>query len=573
MQSISSGMNRANLRRSVVLAALVAMAGLMGSADRAYGWGMGHATQSRMVFDSLPKEIKDFFGPALQQEIIQHWCHYPDEVQFFDEKVLGKDAVETLKRMDVGKSRNLHSDVNVAACFVLLEKAFIDKDPKHAAVWLGSIIHTIGDDDCHIGQMSWAGDMARYKGVKHAEGLCELSMMDETEMGRTMLKKKMEGFKPEVLGDDPDKVICGLLLLAYTSMGDGATKACRISSTYNYGEKGIPCQDGTAAMAELGALGAQEAINAILTAWEFAKQNKKAEMTEGLVKKGRLDIDKYLTTKPLSQDSVYDGTLESSPKGPAVGVLLDPSSCMGDSRFGFTACVYLAQAMRTLKEASVDYLPLDTRKVEKDGLPAADKMPVLFVLSGGYEFQQRPYMAKYIKDGGKVIWVGGRDCGLLGKLSASLKPADPKLLPVGRDYEDAKKEGAKAVARVSVKFLGEFADVLGKDSRKFVNDPNLAGWDTPHCNDQIVPTDASAAVMVKPLIAVGDGADTMNVGAALMEDGKARHVFLPQYILLPFVLSDDQAIDFGHPTFDSVGKKILLTSVRMLAPELMPKDK
>jgi hypothetical protein len=79
--------------------------------------------------------------------------------------------------------------------------------------------------------------------------------------------------------------------------------------------------------------------------------------------------------------------------------------------------------------------------------------------------------------------------------------------------------------------------------------------------------------MVKPLIAVTAGADTMNIGAALLEDGKARHVFLPQYVLLPFALSDDQTIDFGHPTFDSVGKKILLTSVRMLAPELMPKNK
>ena len=570
MQSIASAPNVWIPRRSVVLAAVIVLAGLTWSADRAYGWGMGHATQSKMVFDGLPKEIKDFFPADLQKEIIQHWCHYPDEAQFFDEKLLGKEALETIKAMKLIKGdRNLHSDVNVAACFVLLEKAFIEKDTKHAAVWMGSIIHTIGDDDCHVGQPSWAGDMARYKGVKHADGVGELSSMESSELRQNMLKKAMEDFKPQSLGDDPDKVVSQLLLLAYTSMGDGSTKGCRISSTYNYGEKGVPSEDGLVAMAELGALGAKEAINAILTAWEFAKQNKKVELTDDLIKKTRPDIDKYLESKPLSQDSVYDGTLDSSPKGPAVGVLLDPSKCMGDSRFGFTACVYLAQAMRTLKEASVAYLPLDARKVEKDGLPAADKMPVLFLLSGGYEFQQQPYMAKYIKDGGKIIWVGGRDSGLLGKLSASLKPADPKLLPVGRDYEDAKKEGAKAVARVSVKFLGELADPLGKEPRKFVNDPNLAGWDTPHCNDQIVPSDES----VKPLIAVTDGTDTMNIGAVVTEDGKARHVFLPQYVLLPFVLSDDQTIDFARPTFDSVGKKILLTSVRMLAPELMAEKK
>ena len=561
-------MNTLRFRLAVPVLMASVLLGIFASA--AFGWGMGHGTQSKMVFDSLPKEIKDFFPPALQQEIIQHWCHYPDEAQFFDEKLLGKEALETLKAMKLIKGdRSLHSDVNVAACFALLEKAFIEKDPKHAAIWLGSIIHTIGDDDCHVGQPSWAGDMSRYKGVKHAEGVGELSSMESTEIGRNLLKKAMDGFKPQALGDDPDKVVNQLLLLAYTSMGDGSTKACRISSTYNYGEKGVPSEDGLSAMAELGALGAQEAINAIVTAWEFAKQNKKVELTDELIKKARPEIDKYLQSKPLSQDSVYDGTLESNPKGPAVGVLLDPSTCMGGSRYGFTACVYLAQAMRTLQEASVAYLPLDSRKVEKDGLPAVDKMPVLFLLSGGYEFQQQPYMAKYIKDGGRIIWIGGRDSGLMGKLSASLKPADPRLLPVGKDYEDAKKEGAKAVARVSVKFLGEFEKELGKEPRKFVNDPNLAGWDTPHCNDQIVPGDES----VKPLIAVTDGTDTMNIGAVLMEDGKARHVFLPQYVLLPFVLSNDQTIDFGKPTFDSVGKKILLTSVRMLAPELMAEKK
>jgi hypothetical protein len=72
---------------------------------------------------------------------------------------------------------------------------------------------------------------------------------------------------------------------------------------------------------------------------------------------------------------------------------------------------------------------------------------------------------------------------------------------------------------------------------------------------------------------LADAEKAMNIGVALVESGKARHVFLPQYLLLPFVLSHDQAMDFSRPTFDSVGRKIILTATKMLVPELMPKEK
>jgi hypothetical protein len=196
-------------------------------------------------------------------------------------------------------------------------------------------------------------------------------------------------------------------------------------------------------------------------------------------------------------------------------------------------------------------------------------MPALVLSSGGYEWQGQPFITQYIKAGGKVVWIAGRDKGLLGKLSASLKPADRKLLPVGMDYEDAKHEGAAAVARVSVKFLDEFAKQLGSAPLKYVNNPNTSGWTTAHCDVQVVSDDAD----IKMLVAVTDGKDTMNIAAALMENGKPRHVLLPMYLLLPYTLTTDQPKDFAKMTFDSLGKKVMLTSVRMLVPELVPEGK
>jgi hypothetical protein len=70
------------------------------------------------------------------------------------------------------------------------------------------------------------------------------------------------------------------------------------------------------------------------------------------------------------------------------------------------------------------------------------------------------------------------------------------------------------------------------------------------------------------LATVSDGAEAMNIAAAQFENGKARHIFMPVYLLVPFALSKDQTMDFSKPVLDSVGRKIILTSVRMLAPEV-----
>lgn len=568
-----------NARRWIVSVVLV----LLLSAPCAYGWGSGHCTQAQMVMDGLPQEIKDFLGEQNCKDIVggkEAYCGFPDSPRVTEE-LLGKAALDELIRLGnfkvidgkkVAHSGALHQDVNAAVAFDLLCMAFAEKDPKHAAVWIGCVIHTMGDNTCHLAQTAYGGVIARMK-IKAGPGLYDLSSMTATELGRKKLKDAMAGYKPKMLGENPDDVLVKLVLSTAESQNYGAKKESGLSAAWNLDEDGKPnvTEEGLDAMADLGAYGAKGILDAVVTAWEFAKAGKKVALNDELIKKGRELSRKFVDSKPLSDDSIYVGTLDSKPAGPAVGVLLENSTYMGSARFSYIGCVVLSQIMRCYKEANVPYLPLDIRKVEKDGLPDVDKMPVLVLCSGGFYVNDvaRGAFAKYVKDGGKLVWIGGTDKGMLGKLSKSLKDADRELLPVGVDYEDAKGEGAKAVARVKVQYLAEFADALGKEPLKFVNNPNTAGWTTARCNLQIVADDKD----VKPLVAVTDGSKTMNIAAAVVEGGKARHVFLPQYLLLPFVLSQDQTMDFARPTLDSVGKKIILTSTRMLAPDLTLKEK
>jgi hypothetical protein len=148
--------------------------------------------------------------------------------------------------------------------------------------------------------------------------------------------------------------------------------------------------------------------------------------------------------------------------------------------------------------------------------------------------------------------------GTAGQALAGYQPADPKLLPVSNKYEDANRE---VVAKVSIKFLSQFQDTLGAAPLKFVNNPNTFGWTTPRCGLQIAAADAD----VKPLAAVTDGSDAMTIAALLVENGEPRHVFLPQYLLLPYALTKGPPLDFSRPGLDSVGRRLVLGAMEMLA--------
>jgi hypothetical protein len=540
---------------------LVAAAALAISAPTAYGWGAGHGTQARMVMDALPGAIRDFFSENLRSKIVGEYCYFPDTVRSFDEKLLGREAVDELQRMQIGPG-DLHQDSSAAVSFLFLNRAFAGNQPEHAAVWLGSLIHTIGDDGCHLVLVAYLSEIRRFRpNVRIGEGCSDLAQVAATSAGQATLQRLMAGYAPRVIADRPDQALRKLILLAYEEMDFGAQRQCRIGRTFNIDSPQDAREDGMRALAEIGAEGTRNILDATLTAWELARRGTPVRLTGGLVRQARANVQGYLDGKPLEHDTVYAGTLDSRPRRPFAGVVVEPSTFMGEARFGYCGAVLLGQVMRTFREAGVPYAALDIRKVLAQGLPSAARMPVLVIVSGGFNCPGEP-LARYVAAGGRLLWIGGCDKGLLGALSQSLVPADPRLLPVSNRYEDANRE---VMARVSVRFLNEFGQSLGPAPLRFVNNPNTFGWTTPRCGLQV----GSRAAEVEALAAVTDGTRSMDVAAALKEKGKARHVFVPQYLLLPYALARGPAMDFSQPVLDGVGKKIVLAAVEMLWPELV----
>jgi hypothetical protein len=531
-------------------------------APTAFGWGVGHSTQAQLVLDGLPQEIRDFFSADLQRQIVRDYCGFPDAVRAFDESQLGKHAVEELKRLRLTPGE-LHEDLNVAISFLFLNRAFAEKNASHAAVWLGSLIHTIGDDGSHLTLMAYLLELNRFKGnVQIRDGSFDLSQVPTSGAGRAMLRKLMAGYMPSVISEDAEPTLRKLILLAYEEMDFGAQRQSRIGQTFNVDCPPTATEDGMLALAEIGAEGAQRILDATVTAWELAKRNARVQLTEDVIKQARAEVQQYLNAKPLNHDAVYAGTLDSQPAGPFVGVVVEPSTFMGRARFGYCGAVLLGQILRTLQDARVPCRALDIRRVEKAGLPPAEQMPALVVVSGGFSCSTTPF-EKFVTAGGRLLWIGGCDKGLLGELSRALQPADPKLLPVSNKYEDANRE---VVAKVAIKFLNDFQAVLGAAPLPFVNNPNTFGWTTPRCGLQVRGDD----VHVMPLAAVTAGTEEMTIAAALREHGQLRHVFLPQYLLLPYALTKDPPMDFSRPVLDSVGRKLVLGAIQMLAPGLVP---
>ena len=61
----------------------------------------------------------------------------------------------------------------------------------------------------------------------------------------------------------------------------------------------------------------------------------------------------------------------------------------------------------------------------------------------------------------------------------------------------------------------------------------------------------------------------MHIAAACVEAGEPKHLFMPEYLLLPLMISGDPTIDFSKPVLDSFGAKLIMASLKMLTPDLL----
>jgi hypothetical protein len=119
---------------------------------------------------------------------------------------------------------------------------------------------------------------------------------------------------------------------------------------------------------------------------------------------------------------------------------------------------------------------------------------------------------------------------------------------------------------VRFQFLAEFQEAPGAHPYRIVHNPNAkAGWQVPRCSYLLRHAEGVAMLAEMHL-----PDKTLPVAGAWMNPGgKATAIFIPEYLIAPYVLSDEDTIpDLSRPTLDKVGSRMVSAALTLLGPKL-----
>lgn len=531
-----------------------------------FAWGGGHPFQGEILFSVLPEEIRTFFLQSAGEDKknpIAKYAGYPDSTESFDSGLIGDEAIAFLEKHRVKNRFYLHSTSidgrGTAACFTLLVKSFKENNSKHAAVWAGSLVHVIGDEFAcnHTPLIHYILRAFVPQKIKMGRGVGTDFANVNNPAGRKIIDSILEEYKPKFISDNPDEVFT-LLLSGFRNCPFMTERESRIAATYTE----TACDDvmdaGRRALVELGTEGIKQVGDYIVTAWRYAQEGKIPVITDGIIEVSLRNGAEYEQTKPLAKDSIYAGLLNLPVEKGSVGIVVEPTrnkpSLGGGSKY-----IY-ASIMHTMKNAGIPYRPVDIRHIETEGLPPPEEMPVLIVGgSAGFPIPEAK-VRSYAEAGGRVMLIGGRDKNMLGELSRDIKSVPADMIPVSRGVGDR-------IYKFSVRFLEEYGEFLGDKEYRFVKNANTpAGWQQPVCTLHVVSDNPRA----RSLVRISDGDKTVVVAAALMgEKNRARYIFIPEYLLAPFLLSgEDTLADPARAYLDKVGRALLASSLKLLCPDI-----
>ncbi|MCD6408487.1 hypothetical protein J7L87_05500 [bacterium] len=528
-----------------------------------FGWGKGHDQQMELVLKLLPSEIRSFFPDELKEKIVKKYSHYPDSFEKIDPDILTSRDKKLLKKFDINVRYDFHKAEGKAISFILMTEGFKEKNPKKAAIFMCALTHVLGDDAaCNHAPLVHilTYGFSQYR-IKRGEGLLDFSQVKDKKIIEEMVKS----FQIKEISPRPEETLFKIMIYEVKLNTFMSQRDTLIAKTFNYRLSEKEKKEGLKALAELGVEGAKLSANLTYTAWIYAKENKIPVLTSELIEKYKKEKEKYLMEKPLEYDSIYKDVIQKKHRYPAIGVLVEPTRRLNECYFCFSAKLIQTSIMRVFKKEGISYKCIDVRDLIKGKKIDEKKIPVLIICAGKFSVPEKVIkeIKRYSEKGGKLIWIGVVDRGLLGELSGYLKEVQDRYLPVTKKYGDRHKE---VVGKIEVYFENELKEVLGEKPYKFVNNPNTpAGWQRPYCSLYIEEKAKNVKILAKIKI---DG-KTLNIAGYLMDkNGKPRHIFLPEYLLSPFLLVEEDTTnyDFSKPLPDTLGRKIINSLFTLLFP-------
>ena len=283
------------------------------------------------------------------------------------------------------------------------------------------------------------------------------------------------------------------------------------------------------------------------TAWRFRRADQPLPPPD-FKQRSTKAAQKFVRTLDPFRESVWAGLADArldppAPKG-VVGVVCEPYGVRGDSYMTYAGKVIAAAAARTLRDSGYAIKALSFWQVDKEKLPSSDTMPVLLLVRGSWHLPDGVVKAvrAYLAAGGRLVLVGGSDPENLTGFSGSFVKRGDKEVPASGKWAGA---NAGDWRKMSVYFDGKVYPQR--------QEANVDGYCKPRC---FVSIDANAPG-VEPFAEFRAG-DLRFVVAAR----KGNVAWVPQYLLMPFLYTDETTADWAAQRLDAFGARVLLDAVK-----------
>ena len=532
-------------------------------------WGEGHIVHIDLVLDYLPTEISTF----LKSETVlpaQKWGKFPDGMK---KHIVQKDVVNTIGKAEAefidsfARSQYFwHHDNAKCMAFLLLAKAFRENNPKSASFYLGVLMHSIADMSAlNHGPLLQYLTFYQYNPKAFPNVNLDINVYKESPEIRKRTKEILSDFIP----DRSQKNFSDVIARLYTQSAFDSAYLSKIENKIAIEEKGKKYSDAyVETFSRLIDYQVRLCVNIICSAWNFGKSDiplnpkdflsadlKKMELPSDIkIKIKRILID-FSKQRKLSDDSVFEGLCDET-KTPAIAFIVEKSGIMDRSAIGLKTKFLASISARYLKNSGKNIKLIDIADLKNFDL-SPTKYPIL-VISDLTGMRFKKYIEKYVDDGGKIIIMGGKTADFSG-LQQYCKTRPNNETPASTAWGVVNVEEIK---KMSLIFKHDFAH-LAKNEIAFKRNPNVVGWYKPVSNIEILPSPK-----VVPLIDLryGDAQQTYIVSAGFKNHrDKIFAIWLPQYLLMPTLFSDDVGQDWSKPVLDSFSAPIFETCINILS--------
>lgn len=529
-----------------------------------WGWGNGHDDVQRLINQNLPKKISSRFTPEQLKKLEKHYSHYPDSFKNFDKEEVGEYGLEILKEFDVKNRYYLHGVKGRTAAFKILVESFKRKDYDRSIVWIGALGHTIADEAAsnhdpivhfttyHL----WTYDLDTGKDIKlkNFSKWLDVSGTARDPEGKKRFDNSLKNFKPKIISESPEETIVDMNVksdcIFPNMMGQQGSEILRGIKNGQMNHDPAFREKLFTIMTKLGSVPAAYTIDLVNTADFYAEHEKNMDIdTQKLLKIIHDKEQEYVSNKPLNC-GVYRDNFEFNQKNPRLGIIIEPFYSFNNGQLS-NLWKYVAPALaRVLTENKITYQVIDLRNIIKNGLPSPDILPVCIISSGRYggymgldKQKMEKAFADYLKNGGKLIWIGGNISKALG-MEEYLGKTDMK-----KSYYSGVPNDK--IATCSLEVTKDFSPKLA-GIYPFKNNPQTqAGWCKPRCRFKLKKYDTLYMTL------------DYN-GTKIPVSGKFGNIiFIPEYAISPYLFDKKYNLkDMDRPSLDQFSSGLLMTAIK-----------